>query len=218
MKKVAKVLIVLGVLAVGGVFLTRTSAGREVQFVTGGALVNLGFRMQDHLLAYDFEQAHEHEITPGEIWEELLHQNELAAGVRETFPRTTYHPLVAVVACMDARIDTNELFGDTRRYYYVLRTAGSVLDTKEAEMLELAVENGVEVVVLTTHTDCAAEAAAADAESRARYPALAEAVDVRDRRIAELLERPAIAERIASGALLVKRARIDTSTDHIEVL
>ena len=58
---------------------------------------------------------------------------------------------------MDARIDTNELTGDTRHYYYVIRTAGSVLSEREEEMLELAVENGVELVVLTTHSDCAAE-------------------------------------------------------------
>ena len=44
---------------------------------------------------------------------------------------------------MDARIYTNELVGDTRRYYYIVRTAGSVLAPPEQEMLELAVLNGV---------------------------------------------------------------------------
>ena len=44
-------------------------------------------------------------------------------------------------------------------------------------MLELAVENGVKLVVLTTHSDCAAEKAASEPETRKRYPALAQAVD-----------------------------------------
>ena len=72
---------------------------------------------------------------------------------------------------MDARIDTNELLGDTRHYYYIIRTAGSVLSPREEEMLELAVENGVKLVVLTTHSDCAAEKAASEPETRKRYPA-----------------------------------------------
>ena len=65
--------------------------------------------------------------------------------------------MVAVVACMDARLDTNELTGDTRRYYYIIRTAGSVMSEREEEMRELAVAGGVELIVLTTHSDCAAE-------------------------------------------------------------
>ena len=92
---------------------------------------------------------------------------------------------------MDARIDTNELTGDTRHYYYIVRTAGSVLSEREEEMLELAVENGVELVVLTTHSDCAAEKTAALPEKRKLYPALAKAVDERDQRIREFLARPA---------------------------
>jgi carbonic anhydrase len=118
---------------------------------------------------------------------------------------------------MDARLDTNELMGDTRRYYYVIRTAGSVLSEREEEMLELAVENGVKLVVWTTHTDCAAEKAAAVPEKRTRFPALARAVDERDERFAEFLARPAIAGRVAEGKLMVKRVEIDTLTEHFDV-
>jgi carbonic anhydrase len=217
MKKFFSTLFVASVVVVcATLFFTQTASGRKSQFVIGGALVNAGYRMQDHLLAYDFIEAHEHDITPQQIWEEVQRQNDLAAGVREMFPRTTYHPLVAIVACMDARIDTSELLGDTRRYYYILRTAGSVLDAKEAEMLELAVENGVKLVVLATHTDCAAEACAADPELRDRFPALAQAVDTRDVQYQSLAARPAFAERIAKGELLVKQVRIDTETDDLE--
>lgn len=192
-------------------FLLFTGAGRQTQFILGGAMVNLGYWMQDHLESYDFE--HEHEISPDDVWKEMQKQNDLAAKVRQMFPRTAHHPLVALVVCMDARIDTNELTGDTRKYYYIIRTAGSILSEREEEMLELAVDNGVEVIVLTTHSDCAAEKAAASPEQRQRYPALAQGVDERDERIREFLARPPIASRIAAGKLAVKLINIDTMTE-----
>jgi hypothetical protein len=196
-----------------GVGAFATDTGREAQFLAGGALVNLGFRMQDHLSSFDF--AHEEDISPQQVWNEMVAHNALASRVRTTFPRTARHPLVALVACMDARIDTAELTGDTRKYYYVVRTAGSVLEQKEEEMLELAVANGVKVVVLTTHTDCAAERAARDPETRERLPHLTRAVEQRELRIRELLERPAFKSRIAAGTLLVKMVDIDTMTERM---
>ena len=105
----------------------------RVEFMVGGGLVNLGFRLQDRLSRFDFE--HDDSITADQIWDELKEQNKLAASVRGVFPRTARHPVVAILACMDARIDTSELVGDTRRYYYVIRTAGSVLSPAEQEML-----------------------------------------------------------------------------------
>lgn len=188
-------------------------ASPRAQFLTGGALVNAGFRMQDHLHAYDLE--HEHDVTPDHVWKEFLEQNELAAKVRETFPRSTEHPVMALLVCMDARIDTAELAGDTRRYYYVVRTAGSVMGPEEGDMLELAVANGVKVVVLTRHTDCAAEKVAASPEKRAQFPALSEAVDKRAERVAEFLKRPLIAEKIAKGELIVKEMFVDTQNEHL---
>jgi hypothetical protein len=187
----------------------------RAQFTVGGALVNLGYRMQDRFSAFDF--VHDESISPEEIWNELVRQNELAAGVRNLFPRTVRHPVVAILACMDARIDTSELVGDTRRYYYIVRTAGSVLSPAEQEMLELAVINGVEVIVLTTHTDCAAEAAAADPDAREKFPALISLMDERERRIEEFMARPTIRAAIAAGKLEIKRARIDTDTDKLVV-
>ena len=194
-------------------FLIFTDAGRRTQFLLGGAMVNLGYGMQDRLESFDLQQEHEHEISPADVWKEVEKQNALAAKVREMFPRTPHHPLVALVVCMDARIDTSELMGDTRHYYYVIRTAGSILSEREEEMLELAVANGVEVIVLTTHSDCAAEKAAASPELRQRYPAIAQGVDEREARVRELLARPAIASRIAAGKLAVKLINIDTMTE-----
>jgi hypothetical protein len=187
----------------------------SVEFIVGGAMVNLGFRLQDRLGKYDFQ--HDDSITPDQIWEELVAQNELAADVRDVFPRSVRHPVVAILACMDARIDTAELVGDTRRYYYIVRTAGSVLGPPEQEMLELAVLNGVKVLVLTSHSDCAAEAAAADPEKRAQFPALRDLMDSRTQRIHEFLERPTIRAAIDRGELEVKYGRIDTDTDRLVV-
>ena len=187
----------------------------SVEFVVGGALINLGFRLQDRLSDYDFE--HDESITPEQIWDELVAQNDMAASVREVFPRSVRHPVVAILACMDARIDTAELAGDTRRYYYIVRTAGSVLAPAEQEMLELAVLNGVKVLVLTSHSDCAAEAAAANPESREKFPALTELMDERVQHVEEFLERPIIRDAIDRGELMVKFARIDTDSDRLVV-
>lgn len=211
------VLVLLVVLVPAAWWFLGTPNGRSAQFVVGGALVNLGYRMQDHLEAYDFDAEHAHgaSMTPQEVWTEVMRQNRLASGVRRTFPRTHHHPLVALVACMDARLDTNEITGDTRQYYYVIRTAGSVLEDKEAEMLELAVQNGVKVILLTTHSDCAAERTAADPQLQERYPTLVRAVHERGMRLRALLARPFLADRIAKGELLVKQMNIDTRSEEL---
>ncbi|TFH26392.1 MAG: hypothetical protein E4H00_10670 [Myxococcales bacterium] len=203
----------LGLLVVA--FVAAVLLSPRVEFMVGGALVNVGFRLQDRLSHFDFE--HDESITPDQIWDELKRQNQLAAGVRGLFPRTARHPVVAILACMDARIDTSELVGDTRRYYYIVRTAGSVLSPAEQEMLEVAVLNGVKIIVLTTHTDCAAEAAAADPALREKFPALIALMDERALRVEEFLARPMIRDAIAAGELQVKHARIDTSTDRLVV-
>lgn len=190
-----------------------TAVGREGRFLLGGGLIDIGSGLQDGVESFDF--VHHEDITPEQVWEEMQKQNSLASGMRRTFPRTPHHPLVAMVVCMDARIDTNELVGDTRHYYYVIRTAGSVMSEREEEMLELAVANGVKLVVLTTHSDCAAEKVAANPEMRAKFPALARAVDERESRVAEFLARPAIAAATSAGSLMVKRTSIETLTDHL---
>ena len=189
--------------------------GNQIEFVLGGVMVNLGYRLQDHLEAYDFEH---HEAAAPQVWDEFLQQNRLAAAVRATFPRTSRHPVVAMVACMDARLDTNEIAGDTRRYYYVLRLAGSVLSTKEEEMLELAVANGVKVVVFTTHSDCAAEKVANDPARRGDFPTLTQAIAERKMRFDEFMARKNISEKIAKGELLVKWAHLDTATERVAPL
>jgi carbonic anhydrase len=216
MHALKKSLIAAIMLGAGAAAWTSTALGHKTQFLLGGAMVNAGYRLQDPLESYDFaEHDRTHTLTPQAIWDEMLLQNRLAAGIRSTFPRTTRHPLVALVACMDARLDTHELCGDTRQYYYVLRTAGSALAEKEADMLELAVDHGVKLVVLTRHSDCAAERAAKDPESRGRYPALCRAVDVREAQVAAFLSRDGIRRRIEQGSLLVKEVDVDTLQERL---
>lgn len=213
MKRLLMVVLVIASAALCYGFARWTVWGREVRFMAGGALVDAGYGLQDPIEAYDFD--HSSELTPERVWREVVEQNQRAAAMRGRFPRTPHHPLVALVVCMDSRIDTNELVGDTRHYYYVIRTAGSVMSEREQEMLELAVHNGVKLIVLTTHSDCAAERAAANPEARATFPALAAAVDERAARIEEFLRRPRIATALADGRLLVKCATIETRTDRL---
>lgn len=188
----------------------------RAQFLLGGALMAAGYGLQDRLHDYDFH--HHDDISPEEVWAELKGQNALVASLRSRFPRSTVHPLVALLVCMDARLDTNELTGDARRDYYVVRTAGSVLDAEEGDMLELAVANGVKVVVLTRHSDCAAEKAATDPVARQRYPALIKSVDARDAHVKAFLERPLIAAKLASKELLVEEMMIDTQSNELAPL
>ncbi|MDP3235559.1 MAG: carbonic anhydrase [Myxococcales bacterium] len=186
----------------------------RVRFLLGGALVSTGLRVQDHLEPYDFIHADAVE-RPIDVWNEFVAQNELSSSLRAWFPRTPEHPLVAMLVCMDSRLDVGELTGDTRGYYYVIRTAGSLLGAAEQEMLELAVANGVRLIVLTRHTDCAAERAATDAAARARYPELTRGVLEHDLHIKEFLARPVIAAKIDAGELMVKEVLIDTGTEHL---
>lgn len=202
-------LIALGVLSALGIVLLVSP---WLQFLTGGMLVNLGYRMQDHLHALDLEHA---DATPQQVWEAVHRHNELAANVRARFPRTTEKPAVAMVVCMDARLDTEELVGDTRHHYFVIRTAGSVLGPAEQEMLELAVHKGVKLILLTTHTDCAAEHIASDRALSQAFPTLTKLVHERDRGIAEFIARPQIAQRIAEGKLLLKRLVLNTPDERL---
>ena len=131
--------------------------------------------------------------------------------------RSAEPPIIALLACVDARIDTCELRGERRRYNYVVRTAGSILAEPEQQMLELAVKNGVRVVALTTHGDRAAEKVARDPALRARFPVIAAEVDARAQRIAQFEACPAIRQALAAGQLEIYRAHIETGTERLLV-
>jgi carbonic anhydrase len=119
------------------------------------------------------------------------------------------------VMCIDPRLDARIVMGDTRDQYDVVRIPGSVLSEEAIEAIELGVkEHRVKVVFFTTHTECAMEAVAHSHEAE-HFPALSRAVLNREERFRALLARPLIAERIASGELIVKRFLIDTADDRL---
>lgn len=196
-------------------FLFYTSTGRIVQFILGGALINIGYRFQDHLEDYLLEgeagNAHE-ETSPDTVLNSVLKQNRLSSSVRGFFPRSDRHPMIAIVICMDSRIDTTEITGDTRKFYYIIRTAGSTLSEKEEDMIEFAVRNGVKAVILTTHSDCAAEKVAASESESKLFPALLKAMSERAMHIEHLKNRPLIASRLNNGTLKLEIMKVDTET------
>jgi hypothetical protein len=176
----------------------------KVRFITGAVAINMGYFFQDE--ASDIHNTQ----TPEQILNSLFNRNLYASLVRKIFPRTHKHPTVALVSCMDGRIHTEELVGDTQENYYVVRTAGSVLELPEIEMLELAVSNGVKVVLFTTHSDCAAEKVSKDLDKSKTFPELSKAVLRRDQRFQEFLQRPLIKDKIDKKELIVKWAHLDT--------
>lgn len=176
-----------------------------LRFIVGATFINIGYFFQDAV-------AHNGDIepAPSELLDQIIARNKLSSSVRKLFPRTNHHPLVAVVACMDGRLHTEEIVGDTRGFYYNIRTAGSIIEPPEIEMLELAVSNGVKLILITTHSDCAAEKVSKDETRNINFPNLSSAVIAREERFRELLKRPIIAEKIKKGELLIHRLNIDT--------
>lgn len=204
MSKIKKIGLVVCVSLLIGLLLSH-----RVQFVLGGAMINLGYRFQDHV---KHGVAHPENQTPNKMWEEIKGQNKLSSSIRAMFPRTTHRPKVAILLCMDSRLHDNELTGDTRQLYYIIRTAGSVLPKVEQDMLELSIEKGVEVVVLTTHGDCAAVKASKDEIMSKKLPYLCDAVKSRKKDIQDFLERPSIKKKIETGKLIIVNAHVDTTT------
>jgi carbonic anhydrase len=178
----------------------------KIHFLVGGVFINMGYRFQDHV------DQQVHLASPADLSEhlqEIFRRNKNASLVRSFFPRSVMHPQVALLTCMDARIDTVELMADTRRSYYTLRTAGSVLEPLQQEMFELAVMNGVRVIVLTTHSDCSAEKMAKSNQER-HFPHLSRGVNNRQKNIDIFIHRPRIYEKIMNGELIVVEAEIHT--------
>ncbi len=187
------------------VVLVSIFAFPPLRFVIGAGFINIGYYFQDAVLL-----SSEIEPSSRDLLSQILNRNKLSSSVRKLFPRTNHHPLVAVVSCMDGRLHTEELVGDTRGFYYNIRTAGSIIEPPEIEMLELAVSNGVKLIILTTHSDCAAEKVSKDQTRNVDFPNLSRAVNGREERFKELLQRPVIADKVKSGELLIHRLNIDT--------
>jgi hypothetical protein len=72
MQRRTRLVIVLGLGLSFAAWLLLSKSGQRLQFLTGGMLVNLGYRMQDHLETYDFQ--HEDRIEPASVWSEMQSQ------------------------------------------------------------------------------------------------------------------------------------------------
>jgi carbonic anhydrase len=90
------------------------------------------------------------------VTEELLHNNEAYA---ESFEKGDL-PLppargVAVVACMDARLDVHKILGLEEGDAHVIRNAGGVITDDEVRSLTISQRLlGTREVILIHHTDC----------------------------------------------------------------
>lgn len=188
-------------------------SNEKIHFFVGGVFINIGYRFQDHV---DHADDNSHSPPKTQI-NNLLKRNQISSYVRKLFPRSVQHPKIAILTCMDARLDTVELMGDTRRSYYTIRSAGSVMDPLQQEMLELSVEGGVNVIVLTKHTDCAAEKAVKDGLRSLRYKHLSDKIRSREQDIHNLLNRELISSKIKKGELIVLDAIVRTEDGSMSV-
>jgi carbonic anhydrase len=90
------------------------------------------------------------------VTQELLHNNEAYA---ESFEKGDL-PLppargVAVVACMDARLDVHKILGLEEGDAHVIRNAGGVITDDEVRSLTISQRLlGTREVILIHHTDC----------------------------------------------------------------
>ena len=196
-------------------FLIFVSFNEKAHFFIGGIFINIGYRFQDHV---DHEHFNYEKGASGLLLqlEDLVKKNKQASLVRKYFPRSVQHPKIALLTCMDARIDTVELVGDTRRSYYTVRTAGSVLEPLQQEMFEMAVEGGVQIIVLTSHTDCAAEKVANSAEYK-KFIHLSAGINERQLNIKNFLSRRFISQKIHNGDLIVVETLIDTKNGNMSI-
>lgn len=183
----------------------------EAQFILGGFLVNAGYRFQDHVPLTSNEKIEGIELLNG-----IIERNRLASGMRSIFPRSVHSPKIAIQVCMDSRLDTLELVADTRLHYYVVRTAGSSLDSLQQEMFEMSVRKGVHLIILTRHTDCSAEKIA-KGEGAKDFPILTKEVLRRNLRLNEFLNRDLIKKKIIEGKLKVVSVLVHTKNGELDI-
>lgn len=196
----------------GVVVVVLIFAWRPVFFQVGGGLVSMGHSMQEAVDGFD----NDGQVgTPDQLLERIELHNRESSTAKAILNDPRQKPEALIVMCVDPRLDAKLVLGDTRDYYDVVRMPGSVLTEELMESIELGViEHEVKVVAFTTHTDCAMEAVA-HSDHADHFPTLSKALLEREHTYQEFLLRPAIAERIAAGKLIVKRFRIDTKTSRL---
>lgn len=196
-------------LGLAGIALFLLFFWRGVLFVGGGGLVTVGHMVQGFVTGFDYKGT---VGSPQQILDTVILDNQQASKVEGVVGGPTHKPEVMAVMCMDPRINSEVVLGDSRHYYDVVRLPGSVLSNEVIEAIELGVkEHRLKVVLFTTHTDCAMEKVA-HSEAAHEFPSLSNAVHKREEMYDHLLKRPLIAEKVRDGSLLIKRYQIDTPT------
>jgi carbonic anhydrase len=91
-----------------------------------------------------------------DLVDDLLRNNErYAAGFdKGGLPRAPKRKL-AVVTCMDTRLDVHAILGLREGDAHVIRNAGGIVTEDVLRSLELSRSLGTEQVMLILHTDCA---------------------------------------------------------------
>jgi uncharacterized protein YggL (DUF469 family) len=161
---------------------------QKASFLIGGAFINIGYFFQDRIHNYNFNSTESDDTTLDEILNGFQARNNLASNIREC---------------------------DTRKFYFIIRNAGSIIEEKEEEMLELAVSKGVKLIVFTRHTNCAAESIKSNPIARLDYPFISKSIEMREANIRRFLNRPKIKSKISEGKLSIRHAVMDTKTKRL---
>ncbi len=79
---------------------------------------------------------------------------------------------LAVITCMDARLDVGRILGLEEGDAHVIRNAGARVTDDVLRSLEASRALGTERLVFMVHTDCGARGSDVEAEARAELPQL----------------------------------------------
>lgn len=149
--------------------------------------------------------------SPTQIIDNILNYNRRATQQPKAPVTATY---IAVVRCMDRKLDLSRIFGDLKFVDDIANPFGAVRP-HIIEALKIAVlKHGVRVIFLLEHTDCAARSIAESAEAET-YPLTTAAVSQHEKHVGTLLSDPVIDGAIRNQQLAVVRGVIVTDTDEL---
>lgn len=152
--------------------------------------------------------------APEHIISNIVSYNQRAAQQPKA-PVTATH--IAVVRCMDRKLDLNRIFGDLKFVDDIANPFGAVRP-HIIEALKIAVlKHGVRVIFLLEHTGCAARGIAEGPEAKT-YPLTTIAVCQHEQHIGVLLDDPVIDAAMRSHQLAVVRGTVVTDTDKLSQL
>lgn len=191
------------------------------RFYVGAALIEVGYLFQ-HISYGAPLSAQEGAHTPDEVMTSLDERNSWSAGFRKLWRvmdeigHRDAPPLAGViVACMDYRLDTDQILGNSRGEFYVIRKPGAALTNETIEEIFVALHRNPSIILVTTHSDCAMEKLAHTQEGPEKFPNLTAGVLNFKQRLAELQAMPEIQKRVAAGSLKIIMRHIDTQTERL---